>query len=360
MRNHCAFVLFLALSVSSCDVEEAPDLFHVYVRENETVGKVRVELTWTVNGKVDNGMIADMNIYVTRAQDMSDTRIPRTFSNTTYSRMDYTGGSAITLSNLYMFHSYRFYLGAAFNGILSPELVTWPVNLTYTMRLLYTKTGEEIARFSGNYSISQDKASSTVIEYPMTVDKRYIPLDETEPDLKDYSFRELQPRILIERLGDVVNTTSFPATRAINVDLLWRVNDDAARAYQKADLDLFAHDLNNRNVDDTGDLDDGSASDNSYEGFAIAADAPYMKPNVPESVGIYYYENMTSGPVKVDYLIRFSSLAGGKILRHVVKGTFTSPPTAENSGRLFFSASVTRSGEEFAITTFPNVIVWTP
>ncbi len=349
------FASVIATLLCACSVDDDIDLGRILIYEKSD-DQIDLTLSWKINGEDDDGMLADMMLYISRSADMSDAAISPLLGNLTISYPDYYGNQLIFPSNRYMFDAYRFYLGVGFHGITSPDLaVNYPIRIDYTIIVSSRKTGQELHRIEKTMTVEQADAGQTVAEYPYTID---VIENEPETDHRNYSFRELEKPVRLVRENDVQKTQTFAADKNLYADLTWWVNGEF-KGYRKIDLDLFIHDTGNTNIESFADLDDMSASEDSYEGIRIAPENTYFKDGIPEKLGFYFFDNVSGEPATVKYLYTFYAI-DGKIKRHFVEGTFTTPPVLPNQGTFYFHINIVKNGDVYEVSELPEPLIWTP
>lgn len=345
------------LVLAGCTIHEEPQVYHDIVTETIESGQIEAQLTWTVNGEPDDGMLADMDLFMSRSKDMEDAEIINGTNNGSVGSLNFYGGRRMIPSNLYMYPAYRFFLGVTFNGILDPSAsLTYPLHVQYQIKLFFRESKKEIKTITGDIAVESEDLNKTIAEYKHTIDI----LDQEGEDVqyRKYSFRELSVPILLKRESDVLRTTTFPATKNLYIDLLWRSNGKNL-GYTKIDLDLYLHDTNNTNVTTSEDLDESSASTYSYERIIVPTTNTYFKEGIPERVGWYFYNKQAGINSTVDYMVRIYAY-DAKILKHVYYGSFTTPPIQPLDGSFYFSVNITRMGDNYVVQDMPSVMKWTP
>lgn len=345
--------LFLILFTGCQEIEEAPELDQIIFEENADEGQMEMSLTWTVNDVKDDGMIADLNIYLS-SSDWDYTELDESLSAVNISTMDFTGGTSIIPTRRVLRYFNRYFIGVAFNGILPGAAVTYPLSVKYALRL---SLGDKVKVVEGEFVIADaGQNSMTRVEYPYTMD-----IQETlqEAEYKSYIVRQLETPIILSRPADVENTNVFSAEKNLYIEMVWKVNGEV-RGFERSDLDLHLHDTNNTDVQNPDDLDFSSFSGNSYERITVLPGNAFFRQGIPEKIGFYFYEQISgTSPVTVEYVYKVYAYES-RIKRFTVRGSFTSPPVAEDDGSFYFSADVTLSGTTYTVQQLPSVMHWQP
>lgn len=346
----------LSMLVFGCSVEEAPPLEHLTIHEKPDQ-RIELRLHWTVNGHRDDGMVADMMLYISRSKDMTDATLDERLSQLTPSYFDFYGNHRIIPSSRYLFHAYRFYVGAAYHGLTDPNAdVDFPMNITYTIDVVDQKTGDILHSMEGAMAIQHHTSGTTRIEYLYTMD---VIENEPETDYRNYSFRQLAEPITIIRNSDAQYTDTFSTEANLYVELLWTVNGKTP-GYSSADLDLFLHDTNDANITSYDDFHAWSLSGDSYEGFRIDPDNAYFSNGIPEKLGLSFYDIAASEtPATIEYLYRIYAY-DGTIKRYTIRGQFECPPTTPHPNTYYFHAEIIRNGSTYTVVPLNTPLVWQP
>ena len=352
------FFSVILFAWTGCSVHEEPNVYHEVIAETPETGQVEIQLTWSVNGVPDDGMLVGMDLYVSRSEDMDDASVINGLQSLNVGSLNIYGGRRMVPSTRYMFPAYRFFLGAAFNGVRDKSAsLTYPLNIQYQIKIFFQKSKKEIKTITGNLMVASADVDQTVVEYKHSMDIIYEDGEE-EAQYRKYSIREIANPILLTRKRDVVDTTAFSSSSTLYIDLLWRSNGNSP-GYKNIDLDLILHDINNTNVTGYSDLDAYSASSDSYEEIAVLSTDTYCKEGIPEKLGWYFYNNEQGLSSTVDYMLRVYSY-DTKIKEHLYFGSFTTPPVQPKQGAFYFNINVTRSGDSYVVEDLPSVLEWTP
>jgi hypothetical protein len=355
-RAYLVFLTSLLAVLSSCSVDEAPELDHTLIYEKADE-HIELRLRWKANGKADEGMLTDVMLYISRSKDMDNAALDESLGQLTISYPDYYGHERIVPSNRYLFDAYRFYVGVAYHGLASANApVSFPLTLDYVIDIVNQKTGDTLRSIEKSMVIASNEPNKTRIAYVYSLD---VIENEPETEFRNYSFRELEQPITISRESDVQLTNTFSTEKNLYADLIWKVNGEV-KAYRNIDLDLFLHDTNNTNVVNFDDLDDYSSSEDSYEGIMIAPDNNYFKDGIPEKLGFYLFDNINaSTPATVEFMYTLYSI-DGKIKRCRVSGSFVTPPVEANNGTFYFHANITKNGNTYTVIPLSPALTWTP
>lgn len=346
------YISLLLLVLTGCqEVEEAPALDQIIFNENTDKGRLEMNLTWTINNVKDDGMIADLNIYLS-SSDWDYTELDESLSAVNISTMDFLGGTRIIPSLRTLKDFNRYFIGVAFNGVLPSVTVTYPLSIKYALKL---SLGDEEKTIAGEFIIENATQNTfTKVEYPYTLDIQ----ETSQEEYKSYIIRQLETPIVLSRPADVENTNTFSAAKNLYVEMVWKANGQV-KGFEHSDLDLYLHDINNTEVENADDLDFYSLSQNSYERITVVPGNAFFTQGVPEKIGFYLYEHFGSIPVTVDYVFKIYSY-DNKIKRATVYGSFTSPPIAEDDGKFYFPAEVTLNGTTYTFQQLPSVLQWQP
>lgn len=347
-------VIFLSLLLTSCQaVDEAPVLQQIIFEESDEKGQLEMNLTWTVNNVQDDGMVADLNIYLS-SSDLDYTELDESLSAVNISTTDYSGGTRIIPSRRTLKDFNRYFIGVAFNGILPDAVVTYPLSIKYSLKLFL---GEELNVIEGEFVLhNADQNALTRVEYAYTLD---IKESSQEAEHKSYIVRQLETPIVLSRPSDVNNTHTFSAEANLYIEMVWKVNGQT-HGFELIDLDLYLHDINDTDIQDADDLDFQSLSENSYERIVVDPANSSFVQGVLEKLGFYLYQDMTgTAPVNVEYVYKIYSYEN-KINRFAIHGSFTSPPVVEDDGSFYFGADITRNGSIYTIEKLPAVVQWQP
>jgi hypothetical protein len=339
---------------ASCqEVDEAPELDQIVFEESTEKGQLEMNLTWTVNDVKDDGMIADLNIYLS-SSDWDYTELDESLSAVNISTMDFYGGTRIIPSLRTLKDFNRYFIGVAFNGVLPSATVSYPLSINYSLRL---SLGNEVKLIEGEFMIaSADQNTITQVEYPWTMD---IMENPQEAEYKSYIVRQLEKPIVLSRPADVENTNTFSAEKNLYIEMVWKINGEI-RGFERGDLDLYLHDINNTDVENSDDLDFYSLSENSYERITVVPGNTSFTQGVPEKIGFYLFQDMSgTSPMLVEYVYKIYSYEN-KIKRHTLSGSFTSPPVAEDDGSFYFYADITLNGTTYIVQQLPSVVMWQP
>lgn len=344
--------LFLIVYTGCQEVDEAPELDQIIFEESAEKGQLEMNLTWTVNNVKDDGMIADLNVYLS-SSDWDYTELDESLSAVNISTMDYYGGTRIIPSRRTLKDFNRYFIGVAFNGVLPNATVTYPLSIKYSLML---SLSNEVKVFEGEFTIaSADQNALTKVEYPYTMDIKETP---QEAEHKSYIVRQLETPIVLSRPADVENTNTFSAEKNLYIEMVWKVNGEV-RGFEQGDLDLYLHDINNTDVENSDDLDFYSLSEDGYERITVTPGNSFFKQGVPEKVGFYLYQKSGTSPASVEYVYKIYSYEN-KIKRYTLYGSFTSPPVVEDDGSFYFNADVTLNGTTYTVQQLPSVVQWQP
>lgn len=352
------FLLSLGMYLVACqEVEPSPALDSLVFIENETKGNLELNLTWTVNGVKDDGMLADLSIYLSESQEIDVWALDETLSAVNFSNFDYYGGTRMAPTKRSLPDFYRYYIGVAFNGILpSPQSVTYPLTISYTLKVYLENAPDEGKIITGSMVITTADLTKTKVVYPYTLD---INESKDDAEYKSYSLRQLETPILVTRVSDIENTDTFSSTKSLFIDMVWKVNG-VAKGFSHADLDMFLHDTNNTNIQNFDELDFSSASSDSYEKIQVDASSTLLKAGVPEKIGFYFFEKKAATELAtVEYMYKIYSY-DGKIKRFTVYGSFTSPPIMEDDGSFYFGAAITKTNATYKVQKLTPVVKWLP
>jgi hypothetical protein len=350
------FLIFF-ISFSGCqEVVEAPELDQFIFDETEAKGQLEMNLSWTVNGVKDDGMIADLNIYLS-SSDIDYTELDESLSAVNISTTDYHGGTRIIPSGRTLKDFNRYFIGVAFNGILPGATVTYPLTIRYSLKFFLSTESNEPTITEGEFVVTSPEMNEvTNVKYFYTMD-----IKETDPEAeyKGYIIRQLETPIVLSRPSDVEITDTFSATKNLYVEMIWKVNGQV-QGFKLGDLDLYLHDINDTDIEDADDLDFYSLSESTYERIVVGPANTFFAQSVPEKLGFYFYSDMTDAtPVNVEYLYKVYSYES-KIKRFTVYGSFTSPPVIENDGSFYFGADITLNGAVYTVQKLPAVVQWQP
>jgi hypothetical protein len=355
MKFRIFFMFVLTTAGFSCSVEEAPELDHLMIYEKPDE-HTEIKLSWKVNGQADEGSVADIMLYISESVDMSEAQLSESLGKVSVSYFDFLGNQRIVPSRKSdMFNAYRYYVGIAYHGLNNPAGVSFPLEIDYKIEIANEATGAVITTIEDTFVIESSDRELTNIKYTYTLD-----FFENEPETshQNYSLRELAEPIIVQRESDVERTNTFVASKNLYAELQWKVNGETS-GFEKIDMDLVLHNTANTNIDDLGDLDAVSAVDNSYEGFTIFPDNTYFTPPAPERIGFYFYENYSTEPAAVEYtfiLYQFD----GNIKRHVISGSFETPPVEPNVGTFYFVANIRKIDDTYVVEPLATPMQWTP
>lgn len=350
------FLIFF-IALSGCqEVDEAPALDQHVFNETEAGGQMEMNLTWTVNGVKDDGMIADLNIYLS-SSDIDYTELDESLSAVNISTPDYHGGTRIIPSGRSLKDFNRYFIGVAFNGILPNATVVYPLTIRYSLSFFLGTESNKATVVEGEFVVSSAEMNEmTKVEYLHTMD---IQDSEPEAEYRSYIIRQLETPIVLSRPSDVENTDSFSAAKPLYIEMIWKVNGQV-QGFGLSDLDLYLHDVNDTDIEDPDDLDFYSLLESSYERIVVDPANTFFSQTVPEKLGFYFYSDMTgTAPVNVEYLYKIYSYES-KIKRFTVFGSFTSPPVVEDDGSFYFGADITLNGSVYTVQKLPAVVQWQP
>jgi hypothetical protein len=355
-RFELLFLIFF-VSFSGCqEAEKAPALDQIVFDENEEKGQMEMNLTWTVNGVKDDGMIADLNIYLS-SSDTDYTELDESLSAVNISTTDYLGGTRIIPSGRSLKDFNRYFIGVAFNGILPGATITYPLTVKYSLKFFLDTEPNKATVTEGEFVVTSPEMNEvTNVEYRYTMD-----IKETEPEAeyKGYIIRQLEIPIVISRSSDVEITDTFSATKNLYIEMIWKVNGET-QGFDLGDLDLYLHDINDTDIENSDDLDFYSLLETSYERIVVDPATTLFTQAVPEKLGFYFYADMTTtSPVTIEYVYKIYSYES-KIKRFTVYGSFISPPVVEDDGSFYFDADITLNGTVYTVQKLPEVVQWQP
>lgn len=350
-----ALTILTSFLIFSCSTQEGIEADHILVHENAAQGKMRINMEWTVNGEKDDGLKTDVSLYITRSiyEDKSK-RAALDFVR--FGIADLYGGKTITPTGLDddMYDFYRYYVGVAFNGVVSENPLSFPLTIHYSIDVRYENDPAVLKNIQGDLTISQDEAALTKVVYPY-----YFDITDSGPteEFHSYSWRQMAEPAVITRVSDALETTTFTNDEPLTAELTWSVDGDAS-GYEDADLDLVIHNTNTAASTMT-DLDFHASTDH-YERIVIAAEEPIFKTNIPERVG-FYFRNAGSSPVTINYQFKITQRggeAGVYLRRFIVTGSFTSPPQTADNGKYYFIANISRAGSIYTTKELASVMEW--
>lgn len=355
MKKIYFIVTILLLSFGCADVDEPVALEHFMVNETEKDGQLEFSLRWKVNGVADDGMVADVNIYLSPSKGIDSSEKDEALGNTHIVVSGYYGALTMIPSRKSLPDFYRYYIGVAFNGVILED-VTYPLAITYELVISQPNIESPLKVITGEFDIDNAAdASKTFVDYQYRMDIN----DGPDTDAyRSYSIRQLENSIAESRVSDVVNTTTFPGEN-LNIDFHWKAN--GGKGFEKVDLDLYLHDIAKDDVNSSDDLEESSANEDAYE--RIATDGSKFSPGVIRKLGYYYFQNLEgSTPMEVEYMYKAYSFSNNKLRRFVKYGSFNVSNIQANNGNFYFDANLTWNSvtKEFKITPLASTLVWNP
>jgi hypothetical protein len=346
----------MALLWSCSDVEPVSKVDNFVVQETEADGNMELQLTWTVNGVRDDGMVTDLNIYLAQSFDIDNMERNPAFQSIRKSSMNFPGGARMIPTTRDLFDARRYYIGVAFNGVL-PTGVTYPIAIDYQLTITQPNVEGPIRVIPGQFLIeSGADATKTFVHYSHTLD-----IADSAPDAPylKYFIRALAQPVHEMRESDVTITNTFDSRSYLYIDFYWKTAA-GDHGYEPIDLDLYLHDITKTNVEDFSDMEESSANEDKYE--RIATDTTHFISNKTRKLGYYFFDNMSDETATVQYMYKVYTLTGSKIRRFTQFGSFSTPPITEHNGSFYFTADVVwnKNTKEFKITPLASPLKWTP
>jgi hypothetical protein len=355
MKFRIFVILLLSSAGFSCSVEEATELDHFMIYEKPDE-HTEIKLSWKLNGQADEGAVADIMLYISESEDMSEAQLSESLGKVSVSFFDFMGNQRIVPSRKTdMFDAYRYYIGIAYHGLNNPGGVSFPLEIDYRIEIANEATGAIIRTIEDNFIIESANQDLTNIKYTYTLD---FFENSPETSYQNYSIRKLSEPIIVKRESDVERTNTFVTSKNLYAELQWKVNGEV-KGFEKIDMDLVLHNTANTNIDDIGDLDEFSAVEDSYEGFTIFPDNTYFNPPAPERLGFYLYDTFAAEPANVEYafiLYQFD----GNIKRYAISGSFQTPPVEPNVGTFYFVANIRKVDGTYVAQPLATPMEWTP
>jgi hypothetical protein len=349
-------ILVMSLLIAiSCSTEEAVETDHILLHEDATKGKMKINMQWTVNGEKDDGTKTDVSLYLTRSI-YEDKSVRTGIDMIRFGSSDLYGGKTITPTGFddEMYDFYRYYVGVAFNGVVTEDPVSFPLTINYSIDISFENDPAVAKNIQGEFVVTEEEATITKISY-----QYFFDITESEADVtyRSYSWKKMDEPALISRESDVIETTTFTNEELLTAELTWTVDGEVA-GYENADLDLVIHNTNTAASNMEG-LDFHTATDH-YERITIAALDPTFKTNIPERVG-FYFRSAGTTPVAIKYqvkIIQRGGEAGTRLRRFIVNGSFTSPPQVADNGKYYFVANISRAGNIYTAKKLASVLEW--
>ncbi|RAV98521.1 hypothetical protein [Pseudochryseolinea flava] len=359
MKKHILLIILVAaIFCTRCaSVDDPVPMEHFMVNENANDGQLEFVLTWTVNGERDHGMTADLAIYLAPSTGIEFSKKNDDLSTAYISTFDHYGGVRVVPSQRELPDFYRYYIGVAFNGIVSPDIV-YPATIDYQLVMKQRNQDEPLKIITGTYNInSSSDAAKTFVNYDFRMDVNESPFDAEH---RSYSIRELEKPLRENRVSDVINTTTF-GSQTLYIDFFWKTNNDE-HGYHNVDLDLYLHNIAKDDIETSEDLEEGSTNESSYE--RIVTTPANFTPGVARKVGFYFFDNIQkTTPITVQYMYKVYSFSNKKFQRFVKHGSFSVPADiAPNNHKFYFDADITwnEGAKEFKVTPLATTYVWVP
>ncbi len=352
-RIYILFIAVSALFICSCKKEEHIRPENAFMmNEDSQKGQMSVDLHWSVNGITDNGMIADISIYLTPSDYEN---IGQLDGPSTMSSMDYYGGQSITPSNNDLLDLYRHYVGVGFNGLLTTDpSVTFPLTIDYTITVQHENDPLSTKTIQGTFIIEDHEKTMTKIIYPCFMD---INDSNYSDKYRSYSFREIEQPLITTRKCDVTITNIMEANHTFTIEARWKTSNNSL-GYEKIDLDLFLHDTTTIPYS-YEDLDASSSYSGSYEKLYVSSPTSIFDNGNPKFMGFLYDSDLgLNTNEKVKIMFKITSYGNTTIHRYVGYYTFDPALLSPGDGSMYVLAKVMKQNNEYVITNLPSVVVF--
>ena len=351
-KNYFIIVILLLLFNSCKKSEDIRPSNAFMMNEDSDKGQVNISLNWTLNGIADNGMLADMSIYLTPGnyEDLSLSGPSKVSS------IDYFGGE--TLSPSYDFDLrdfYRQYIGVCYNGLLTPNAaITFPLTIDYTITIGFDNTTSETKVITGSLIIESSEKLMTKIEYPYLMD---INDSEAADEYRSYSFREITNPISVLRSSDVTSSFTFESNKTLTIEGMWSVNGNM-QGYKYIDLDLLLVDTLDNPVS-YNDLFEYSNNALAFEELIVSPNSANFIDGESKQLGFFYDADLGApNPTTVQLMLKLNSYGSTTINRKITYITLNIDLADPGDGNMYLLGNIKKSGIDYIFELNSKLVIY--
>ena len=351
-KNYFAVVILLLLFNSCKKSEDVRPSNAFMMNEDSNKGQVNITLNWTLNGIEDNGMLADMSIYLTPGNydDLSLSGPSKVSS------IDYIGGETVSPSYDFDLRDfYRYYIGVCYNGTLTPNAaITFPLIIDYTITVEFDNTTSERRVITGSLIIESSEKLMTKIEYPYLMD---INDSEATDEYRSYSFREIPNPLSVLRSSDVTSSFTFESNKTLTIEGMWSVNGNM-QGYKYIDLDLLLVDTLVNPVSYT-DLFEYSNNAYAFEKLFVSPNDADFNDGDSKQLGFFYDADLGApNPTSVQLMLKLNSFGSTTINRKITYVTLNIDLATPGDGNMYLLGNIKKSGNEYIFELNSSLVIY--